>query len=155
MTSIGQYQMINAPVPRVWEVLADLGGIAQWSPAVAAAYMTTPSRYGVGASRHVVLAGRQRDRELDETILAWEEGRHYRIDTQGVRIMTSLWSSWTVRPVVASTQVMLTCEYHVRYGAVGAMLSRLRLQQQMTQSAAQILAGLKHHIETERCEPAG
>ena len=50
---------IEAAVAQVWEVLADLGEIARWAPTIGTSYLTTETREGVGAGRHLDLVGGQ------------------------------------------------------------------------------------------------
>ena len=43
---------IDAPKEKVWEVLADLGGIYKWNPGVVHSHSTSDSTGGEGAMRH-------------------------------------------------------------------------------------------------------
>ena len=63
---------INAPVASVWEVLADIGSIADWNPGVVRLYVTGDRAGEVGAARHCDLGGKN---YLDEEVVEWDEGR--------------------------------------------------------------------------------
>ena len=43
---------INATKEKVWEVLADFGGIYRWNPGVRHSYATSEAGHGLLATRH-------------------------------------------------------------------------------------------------------
>ena len=53
MITVSGEVLIDAGSGKVWEVLADLGGIERWSPTVGRSYVTTQNARGVGARRHL------------------------------------------------------------------------------------------------------
>ena len=61
MITVSGEVLIDAGSGKVWEVLADLGGIERWSPTVGRSYVTTQNARGVGARRHLELVGARAD----------------------------------------------------------------------------------------------
>ena len=57
MSAFSESIVISGPPFRVWNTLADIGSIDEWSPGVVASRKTTPGNAGVGASRHCDLGG--------------------------------------------------------------------------------------------------
>ena len=57
MSKVTRQIRINAPEEKVWEVLADFGGVYRWAPAILSSYATTQASGGVGEGRHCEVAG--------------------------------------------------------------------------------------------------
>ena len=72
MSGFERSTCIKAPVASVWEVLADIGSIADWNPGVVRSYVTGDRAGEVGSARHCDLGGKN---YLDEEVVEWEEGR--------------------------------------------------------------------------------
>ena len=53
MPSITQTIRINAPKEKVWNVLADFGGIINYNPNLKDSYSTSKANGGIGATRHL------------------------------------------------------------------------------------------------------
>ena len=114
----GSQVKINAPMDKVWEVLADFGATDKWSPVISKSYSTTEANGGVGAGRHCQTSFGA----LKEQIVEWEEGRSFTIDGK------------TVLPM--------------KFATVGALLDKLVLRREFRKALTQGLAGLKYHVET-------
>ena len=72
---------IDAPKAQVWEVLADLGSIAKWSPGVTASHCTSEAQRGEGATRHCDVEGMGgKPAYLEERAFDWREGEGFKID---------------------------------------------------------------------------
>ena len=61
---------IAAPKKKVWDVLADFGGIYKWNPGVSHSYSTSDNSHGEGATRHCDLS---QGRYLKERTVDWRE----------------------------------------------------------------------------------
>jgi len=82
---------INATKEKVWEVLADFGGIYRWNPGVRHSYSTSESSHGLLATRHCDLL--EGDDYLDEQILEWREGE--------LKVLHCCWVCWGCLPSLA------------------------------------------------------
>ena len=52
MTRVTIDLRIDAPKEKVWDVVADLGSVSVWSPALAGSYYTSEAEEGLEAARH-------------------------------------------------------------------------------------------------------
>ena len=66
--------VIDAPVEKVWEVLADFGGVYRWASSITKSYSTSKNNNGPEASRHCNIAGFG---GIEESIIEWNEGRDF------------------------------------------------------------------------------
>lgn len=72
------YQIsIDAAPEKVWQIIADFGGVYKYSPGVRSSHSTSEANGGVRASRHCDLlpAG-----TLEERIVEWNEGEGYALE---------------------------------------------------------------------------
>ena len=142
---------INAPKHKVWEVLADIGGIYKWNPGVVHSYSTSEENRGEGATRHCDLqtVGGKRFGYLEERTVDWREGEGYKIDIYGSNLpIKSNVIEFTVKAYGDGTIVSVSPEYAIKYGLLGSLINRLFLQRKLQQAMEGLLAGLKYHVET-------
>ena len=140
---------INAPVDRVWSVVADLSAIENYHPAVPKSYYTSEIKEGVNASRHCDILPSS---TVEERVIDWKDGKEYTLDiyegSMPAMKMLKLFTGKTgVEPHGEGTQVSQTLEYKVKGGPLGAMLGFL-MKRPMGKRNADALIGLKHFIET-------
>ncbi len=149
MSQVAGQVYIAASPERVWEVLANLSEISRWSPTVAHSRPTAEPWTGVGAGRHLDLAGGPRvDRSIEDRVLEWDEGRRYLLDSSGMRVMKYVRNEWSVAPDGEGSSVTVTFDFAARFGVLGALAERLMMRRAVRKWVRLILAGLKHHIET-------
>ena len=137
---------INASKEKVWEVLADFSGVANWAPTISESRSTTEANGGVGAERtcrHVKMGN------IEERIVAWEDGRSLSYDVfKGLPFpMKSLNNTWTVNAAGDHAIVSVAMEFRMGLGPLGvlpALMARLPMRKEMQVS----LAGLKEYVET-------
>ena len=67
---------IDAPVEKVWGVLADIASIYKWNPGVKASHTTGDQSQGYGTKRHCDLDDKN---DLEERALAWRDGEGCKI----------------------------------------------------------------------------
>ena len=72
MSKIAMQIKINSKASKVWEVLADIGGVSKWSPAILESRCTTEANGGLGALKHHVETGETIDAtsKIPESALA-------------------------------------------------------------------------------------
>ncbi len=147
MTQISKQIRIDAPKDKVWEILADFGGVSNWAPTVVSAYSTTEANGGVGAERHCEV---KRFGSIEERIPEWDEGRSYSYDVvDGVPApMKYIRNTVSVCLDGDGTLVRFALEFEMKFGPVGALLERLAIRPLMRKTLTESLAGLKHHVET-------
>ena len=144
MSKLTKEVTINAPKEKVWEVLADFGGVARWAPTINHAVTTSEASSGVGCERECDVAGFGK---VKERIVEWEEGNYYTYEIDGVGPMKYVRTTWSVTAVGGGSVVTLSINVRMKFGPLGALLvpvARIAMRKQARLS----LAGLKYHVET-------
>lgn len=145
---------IQATPEAVWTILADLAGVAVWSPTVGEAHLLTPRARGLGARRHVAfVGGTHLDRAIDDEVVEWNEGASFTVASAGLRAVRGMRSSWSVRSAPGGSIATLTFAYHPPFGVVGRVLIGRFLRRWMEDYARHILGGLRAYAETGRPLP--
>jgi uncharacterized protein YndB with AHSA1/START domain len=147
MSKVTRQVTINAPQEKVWEVLADVGGIYKWNPGVSYSHSTSENDQGEGATRHCDL--QNAGGYLEEKVIGWREGEGYTIDVyeSSLPIKRNV-VEFLVRPEGDGTLVKVTVDYELKYGPVGALIDTLIARRQYQKGFGELLAGLKYHVET-------
>ena len=149
MTVIERSVLVDAPRQRVWEAIADIGGIQTWNPGVPRSYSTSEAAGGVGATRHCDLA--TPGASLEERVTDWIEGRSYTIEIfAGKRIPPFREAHGTISLEEKGHQTLVTARmrYTMKLGVLGALMNGLIVRSQFGSAFAGMVAGLKHHVET-------
>lgn len=137
--------VIDAPVQKVWEVLADFGAVFRWAPSVTNSYSTSKNNSGPEASRHCDVAGFG---GIEEYVTEWNEGRDFTYLFTGVGPISEGYSTWSVKPQDDKTLVHTELRYGLRWGPLGALMNALLMRRKLEQGLANGLEGLKHHVRT-------
>ena len=137
--------VIDAPVQKVWEVLADFGGVSRWSPSVTNSYSTSKDNSGPQASRHCDIVGFG---AIEEHITEWNEGRSLTYAGTGVGPISSAYHTWSVKPEGDKTLVYVDLRYGLRFGPLGALMNALLIRRKVEQVLVNGLEGLMHHVKT-------
>lgn len=137
---------IDAPKEKVWEVLADFSGVANWAPTIIESASTTEANGGVNAERS---CNHEKMGTIYERIVAWDEGNSLSYDViKGLPFpMKSLNNIWAVTSLGEGALVTLTMEFQMKMGPLGfmpALMARAPMRKEMKVS----LAGLKQYVET-------
>ena len=137
---------IDAPKDKVWEVLADIGGIYKWNPGVSHSYSTSEDGRGDGATRHCDLT---RGGYLEERAADWHEAESFKIDVYETNLpLRSNVVQFSVDADGDRTIVGIAPEYRIKFGLLGLVMDRLVLPRLFKKGMKDMLAGLKYHVET-------
>ena len=142
---------INATKEKVWEVLADVGGIYKWNPGVAHSYSTSEKNGGEGASRHCDLQspGGKSIGYLEELAFDWREGEGYKIDIYESNLpIKSNVVEFAVNADRDGTIVTAAPDYALKYGLLGRLMNQIMVRRKFKKGMEDLLTGLKYHIET-------
>ena len=147
MTQIKSEIRINASKEKVWEVLADFGGVSKWAPTVAKSFTTTTATEGVGSERKCEIPGFG---NVSERITEWDEGKliRYAVEAEGVGPIKSAASEFSIRREGEDTLATMTVNFQMKFGLIGALMDRLMVRRKISKQIHITLAGLKHHVET-------
>lgn len=137
---------INASKEKVWEVLADFSGAANWAPTILESRSTTEANGGVGAER---TCKHEKMGNIVERIVAWEDGRSLSYDVvKGLPFpMKSMNLIWSVNAAEDNAMVSAAMEFRMGMGPLGA-LPALMARPMMRKEMQVSLAGLKQYVET-------
>ena len=137
--------VIDAPVQKVWEVLADFGEVYRWAPSVTKSYSTSENSNGQDASRHCDVAGFG---GIEETITEWNDGRDFVYSFTGAGPISGGYSTWSVKAQGDKTVVYTDLRYGLRFGPIGSLMNALIIRRKTQRSLAKTLEGLKEHVKT-------
>jgi carbon monoxide dehydrogenase subunit G len=147
-TIITRKVAINASKKKVWEALADFGNVQSLSPNVAKSYLTSDQQSGVGATRHCDFAAM--GAQVEERIVAWEEGESMKIDiyqSKNMPMITGMEAEFKISEEGESTVITGTFEYGMT-NIIGNFLNSITMKKMNEKAWVQFLAGIKHNVET-------
>ncbi len=143
---------INATKEKVWEVLADFGGIYRWNPGVRHSYSTSEAGHGLLATRHCELLNG--DDYLDEDILEWHEGESFKVNIYETNLpLHRNVVEFSIEADGSGAIVAVAPDYTLKYGLLGRLLNQIVVGRKFKKGMEDLLAGLKYHIESG--EPVG
>jgi hypothetical protein len=124
----------------LWEVLADLGSVAQTNPMVSSVVIVGDRRSGLGATRRCSLVPKGM---VTEKVWAYEEGRAVGLEVieSDWPIVTMSWKTEIVsRPGGARLEQLL--EYKMKFGPIGWLLNTLVMRRAITRNVGEALKGV-------------
>ena len=145
MNKVEGQVVIDAPVEKVWEVLADFSDVYRWAPSVTKSYSTSESSSGPEASRHCEIAGFG---GIEETITQWNDGQSFTYSFSGAGPVSGGTSSWSVKRQGDKTLVHTIVDYSLRFGPIGSLMNALIIRRKIRQGLVMGLQGLNHHVRT-------
>jgi len=148
MTSFTKSRTIQAPANRLWEILADFGGVYLFHPLVESSPITNGRGTGLGAARTCHLYN---GAEVAEEITSFDpERRHLAItvrDPSGP--IQSMGGEFTVTPINdVSCEVTAVMEYSLKGGVIGKAVDALLFRRMMERTIENVLEGLDDHAVT-------
>lgn len=147
MHSVTRELKIQAPRKVVWEILADLGSVADYSDNVDRSHYITADQSGVGATRRCEFGSAW----VEEKATAWRDGRGYTLEVEdgaGLGPVDRMVVSFELDDAGHSTLVRQTMSYNMKGGLLRPILNSLATGQ-MRKAIDINLAGLKAQAEKE------
>ena len=146
MSTLVRQVAIDASKEKIWEVLADFSGVANWAPTISESQSTTEANGGVDAERS---CEHEKMGTIYERIVVWQDGHSLSYDViKGLPFpMKSLNNIWEVSALGDGALVTLTMDFRMKLGPLGflpALMARRPMRKEMQLS----LAGLKQYVET-------
>jgi len=152
MATATRSSTINAPIERVWPVLADFAGTYRWNPVVLASHAVGDQSSGLGARRRCEFND-DGSKWLEEEIIAFDATRH--------RYTLQLMQG-TEMPPVDNVQVQISADSATpsttEVTMTATLLGRGPLQKvvagvgslALRRVLGQLMAGLQQHVDTGR-----
>ncbi len=145
MTKVSGQIVIDAPAERVWEVLADFGGVQKWAPGVAKSYSTSNSNSGSDAARHCDIPGFG---GVEEFVTEWSEGVGFTYRVEPFGLIDESSSTWRITPQGDKTLVHTELNVNMRFGVFGSLMEKLFVRRKIEKGTRNGLEGLKQHVKT-------
>jgi uncharacterized membrane protein len=152
VTTLRHAICIDAPLDRVWRVLADLAAVQLYNPMVTSARLLGAQREGVGAARRCELRPKG---WVEERVWEWIPER-----ALGLEVAASEWPlvfmKWRteLEPHGASTHVAQEMSYRVKFGPLGALMNVLVMRRKLDHGVRDVFAQLKRHVESAQASEA-
>jgi ribosome-associated toxin RatA of RatAB toxin-antitoxin module len=148
MTKITQIRTIQAPADRVWDILADFGGVHIFHPLVESSRIINGQDTGLGAERRCDLYNGGEAIEKITSFVA--ERRHLGITVRdGPGPMEAMTGELTVTPVDDnSCEVRADLQYRLKGGAAGEAVDAEMMRAMMDGVVETVLKGLEDHAVT-------
>jgi carbon monoxide dehydrogenase subunit G len=135
---------IETPADEVWAQLAKLEDIRLWSEAVLDARCEGTTSRGVGAERTCDLRG---GISIRERWLAWDEGRSFTYEGDGLPGVAQARNHWSVHPEGPRTLLSSKAEVELKGGRIARLLEPV-LERRLKRVGTRTLAAFKFLVET-------
>lgn len=150
MTQLRHDIHIEAPLDKVWAVLADLEAVQHYNSGVKHAKYISTVRHGVGASRQCDFKSKG---WVKERVIAWEPLQAVTMEFYESTLPIEFMRWRTVlAPEDTGTRVSQDLEYKIKFGLFGALLDKLVMRRKMDQALSELFVNLKEFVET-RAKP--
>lgn len=134
---------IETSPEKVWQVLANLENLPQWSEVVLSASCDGSEKQGVGTQRTCVL---KNNVTIFERWTDWQEGKSYTYEGFNLPMVKSAKNTWTVVPDGEKTLLKTESEVVLKGGLLGRLLEPL-MRLMANRMGANALAAFKYLAE--------
>ncbi|MBI5139207.1 SRPBCC family protein [Candidatus Nomurabacteria bacterium] len=148
MTKLHHEIKINAPVKKVWLVLADLELVRFTNPLVMTVKIISPNKKGVGSARHCDFKD---GKFVEERITAFEPNRliSFELYKHQWPLVFMRWTNKLEKHDDATLLISDT-EYELKFGPLGKILNVLIMRRKFNQIIASALNDTKRYIEENK-----
>ena len=146
MTKLHNEIIINAPVEKIWKILANVGELQNYDPTVSKSTATSANAGGVGASRKVDMKDGKHWFKEKMTVCKPNEALTYELTECNFPI-EGLEHSYSFERIGNQTKVSQDMEYEVKWGFLGKLMDTLMLRKQTDSGIKKFFAGLKSYAE--------
>ena len=144
MTRVTGEIRIDASKEKVWDVVADLGSVSVWNPALADSHYTSEVKEGLEASRRCEFPD---GGYVKERVTEWKPGEAFTLDIyEGTVPFASAHGSFSLVDDGDGTMVTIALEYDLK---TDVPVDPQEIERQNREELLPlVLAGLKHYVET-------
>ena len=138
--------LIQAPVEKIWQVLASPELLDRYDPTVRKSEVTSDVKRSIGAKRWVDMLDGENWFEEQITVCKPNEALTYELTACSFPIH-KLKHSYSFHVLGQQTRVSQVMEYTVKFGVLGRLLDVLMIRKQSDVGIKKFLVGLKSYIE--------
>ena len=137
---------IDAPMDLVWSKISDLADIQNWTKAVNESRFHTEIKRGIGAGRTCDVPGFG---TLVENVLAWEEGKSFRLSLEGLPFFIKEASGgWRLEELGPNrTRGITSIDLKTRFWPIGALMEKFALGPQFRKTIRGAQREFKAYVE--------
>ena len=149
MTRILVETRVDAPRESVWDIIADLGAVSTWHPALADSRYTSEAKEGLEASRRCDFPD---GGFVNESVIEWKPGEAFTLEISGGTVpFASAKGTMSVSEDGDGTIVTLALDYELKSDIP---VDPQELERENREDLLPlVLAGLKHYVETGKPLP--
>lgn len=139
---------VQLPAEKVWLVLKDFGGIEKFAPTIASSPITNSINSGMGSVRKCVFFN---DTSVTEEIIAYDEGRGYKIEMIEHKmpfVSSNYEEMFVVRIDDNTSEINMAVNFEMSGGPLGWMIGSFMLKPLMNSVTKKIITGLAYHVKT-------
>ncbi len=148
MTKLHHEIKINAPVEKVWQVLADLESVRFSNAMVKTVKIISPNKEGVGSARYCDFHD---GKFVEERVTAFEPNRSISFELYKHQ-WPLVFMRWTDRLEKHDNGTLLIAdtEYELKFGLLGKILDAVIMHRKFYQTIANVLGDTKKYIEGKK-----
>ncbi len=139
---------VNAPMEKVWRLLANPELLDQYDPTVKKSILLSKEKTGFGAKRKVMMADGKNWFEEKVTSFKPNETLTYELTDCSFPIK-SLTHTYTFETSGNQTKVKQVIQYSVKFGLLGKLLDGLVMRRQSDAGVKKFFAGFKFFAEAQ------
>lgn len=146
MSKIQNEIIIQAPVEKIWTVLASPELLERYDPTVQRSSLISREKTNIGAKRRVDMLDGKNWFEEKITVYSPNEALTYELTACSFPVH-KLTHSYSFQKLGERTQVSQIMEYTVKFGLLGRLLDVLVIRRQSDAGIKKFFAGLKSYVE--------
>lgn len=137
---------INAPIEKIWNILADPELLDQYDPTVKKSTLILNQQTGLNAARKVTMQDGKNWFEEKITLFEPNEALAYQLTDCSFPII-GLTHSYSFEKSGDQTKVKQVMAYTVKFGLFGKLLDRVMIRKQTQKGIKKFFDGLKNYTE--------
>ncbi len=146
MTTLHNEITIDAPVEKIWAVLANVDELDKYDPTVKKSTALTSIKNGLGAARKVDMKDGKNWFQEKVSIFIPHQALSFELTACSFPIH-KLTHSYSFESSGAQTKVRQVMEYQIKYGFFGKIMDKLMVRKQSDNGIKKFFAGLKAYVE--------
>jgi len=138
--------IIDAPLEKVWAVLADFNHVYTWAPSVTHSYALNQNEQQIGAARYCNIKGFG---SIEEVVTQWQEKSGFTYTVTDLGPLTAAQGRWKIVAVTErETRITIELGYDLKFGVIGKLMHRMVMNRKLSDGLKQTLSALKNRVET-------